>query len=322
METELTSFGTTTNNKKVNSENKANFSIDDYEKRFLNSLKKLNSPNWLLNKNSQHKSFNEVVFKIKHSTEEFNCANPKSSHGTSNRLNNITNSKSKFNKIKFKYKQTINNDSYNYSYDNKILNDFSECNQDTQELNVKNFFIKRNISKNNICHNYINDKLTYNKNSKSLILLTSDNTGTASKTTSQIVSSANSLSDNDKILNPSKSNENFYRESNLSFNHETSSQLDLKIKRSHSNYINLNKFDNTSNISKSNYSLYRLNKSLGNSSSWLKLNKNSWYKPKDLQLPDNIPGCNNKNEKENQSSKKDILKIGKFFDNFSYLDIK
>jgi hypothetical protein len=285
------------------SDDREDYSIDDYEKRFLNSIKKLNLPNWLLNSNSKipnDKSIHESHFKYKNSTKtKENYLSNSTAYLTSNRLNNITNSKYKYNKIKLKYNQFHNEQESNNSLIENNLISIKDA---------KDFKRKIILNKNNI------------KNSKSLVHLSLDTANKIRMLNDEIVSSVNNLNnqsyDNDEKLNQSKSNDNFNEKCNLSFSYERSSPLDLIIKRSYSSYSNFNKSDihsNVRSISKSNYSLCYLNKSL-----WNKSNKNSWYKPKNLQLPNAIPSYdstinNNKTLSSNLKIEQTLLNYGKYF---------
>jgi hypothetical protein len=258
---------------------KLDHSISDYEKRFLNSLKKLNSPKWLLNENSKYlildNNRKESDLKFKNSSISQNNISKSSTFDTSNRL-----SKNSYNKIKFKNQQ------------------FHNC--DAQDLQ------NRKVYETNV-----NEKLTNIKNSKSLVLLASDNTAIARETNNQIVYSTNSLNnklDYGESLNQSKSNESFNQESR-----QRSFHLDLKIKKSHSNYSGLNKTDfkcKMQSISKSNYSLYYLN-SKGCPNSLYKPIKSSWYKPKNLKLPSNLNICDSIIY-DSKTDKKTILDFGKY----------
>jgi hypothetical protein len=300
---------TNKNSNKFNSssDTSKNYSIEDYEKRFLNSLKQLNAPKWLVikpleqqqyknqanNSNISYKndinffksssfqsninsSTNVPVSLYKtnaynsHSTHEslYSASATTTSHTTaksSTETNNYLHpgtTKFKYDRIRNKYKpqyqqNNSHSDLYSSNSSRSLNNSTSRLKSKADDADNEEYTdIYEKPSKNN--------NLSLIKNSKSLVLLTSQPPIKAESTLS-IAAQAQTNNSSQRVA--------AYPAGHTSRSKYYLNRNDNTMKRSLSNY----------NYTRSTSNLNPLSSSVSNTS--ISNNGTSWYRPKPLQLP-------------------------------------
>jgi hypothetical protein len=321
------SFPPNAKNQLLDAFDNKNYSIEEYEKRFINSLKNLNAPKWLVSNNNNKKDILNMI--NQDSANKFRLSAPKqeqpfTSNGSASKPSfsaqaYINSTKNRYYKIRLKSKQQSFNGPVSYETNQGASDEISRYSHNGNIFNNNKAGLKPNKEDLFESRQYSNNLNA--KNSKSLILLATTSTSTTNIIKSPIVSSINNIEriedSIDDSTNKSQPNINDNREE-MSFKapHLCPSVYVSDIKRSLSNYtcFNSSSTNNLEPLSQSNYSLYYYNSNLKYSKS-TNFNSNSWYKPQMLRLPDSATDVNNessRNEPHAFNKRKAETNFGEF----------
>ena len=239
-------------------------SLDEYEKRFLNSLKQLNAPEWLTNINKPN---------------ETSCNN-----NNTNTNIILTSTKPKYDRIRQKTRSTTKtsiNDSRSLSSPRNpkidILNNNKTNNTNEEdETDFKSFTSKYNL----------------HSSTKSLILPTPDSNGTChnNNNMSRVNYAHLARSRHYASMRSDTNNTNLIMRRSLSSTPGNIATSNTSIS-SVNNNININNTNNRGSHTPTTLSSLML---ASKSNTSLNSNRDSgWYKPKQLQLPPNLVGAIN-----------------------------